>query len=271
MDTSKIIALDLDGTLLNDQQQISSKSQDVLKKIQDQGHKIIITTGRPYRSALPYYQQLELETPLITFNGALTTLPGKKWVHEKEYTIDKSYLVDLVDRQEEVQADFIVSEYRKKFFVHQQDVSSLDPQLLGVDKITAQHQLIPQKITKNPNAILFQTRFKDSDGLAQELMNYYQGEMTVSSWGGPYNILECTPKGVHKARALKYLLDLYQKQPAELIAFGDQLNDKEMLAFAGTGYAMQNANTKLIDYADQQIQWTNQEDGVAQQLGQLFL
>ena len=64
---------------------------------------------------------------------------------------------------------------------------------------------------------------------------------------------------------------VYQKQASDLIAFGDQLNDKEMLALAGSGYAMQNANPKLLDYADQQIQWTNQEDGVAQKLGELFL
>lgn len=271
MESHKIIALDLDGTLLNNQQQISSKSQEVLNKIQAQGHKIIITTGRPYRSALPYYQQLGLETPLISFNGALTVLPGKEWGHEREYTIDKEYLVDLVQRQDEVQADFIVSEYRKKFFIHQQDPHSFDPQLLGVDKITTQHQLILQKINKNPNAILFQTRFQDSESLAQDLMAYYNGEMNVSSWGGPYNILECTPKGIHKANALKHLLTVYQKQPSDLIAFGDQLNDKEMLAYAGSGYAMQNANPNLLDYADQQIPWTNQEDGVAQKLLQLFL
>ncbi|NYS32515.1 HAD family phosphatase [Streptococcus danieliae] len=271
METTKIIALDLDGTLLNDQQQISPKSKEVLKQVQDQGHKIIITTGRPYRSAIPYYQYLELDTPLISFNGALTSLPGQDWEHEREYTINKDYLVDLVHRQDEVQADFIVSEYRKKFFIHQQEPQNLDPQLLGIEKITKQHLLIPQKITKNPNAILFQTRFQDIDHLAQDLTHYYQGEMTVSTWGGPYNILECTPKGIHKANALKHLLAVYQKQASDLIAFGDQLNDKEMLALAGSGYAMQNANPKLLDYADQQIQWSNQEDGVAQKLGELFL
>ncbi|TXL92850.1 HAD hydrolase family protein, partial [Streptococcus pneumoniae] len=57
----------------------------------------------------------------------------------------------------------------------------------------------------------------------------------------------------------------------DLIAFGDEHNDTEMLAFAGKGYAMKNANPELLPYADEQISLTNDQDGVAKALQDLFL
>lgn len=56
-----------------------------------------------------------------------------------------------------------------------------------------------------------------------------------------------------------------------MIAFGDEHNDTEMLAFAGTGYAMKNASPVLLPYADQQLDFSNEEDGVAKKLEELFL
>ena len=270
MDT-KIIALDLDGTLLNSQESLSTTTIETLQQIKKQGHKIIITTGRPYRSALPYYQTLGLDTPMITFNGALVSLPGRKWKYEREYTVEKRILIDLLNRGKEIKMDFLVSEYRKKFFIHQETPNTLDPKLLGVREITSDQKLQPHKITKNPNALLIQTRSLDKDKLAIDLMADYAGELTVSSWGGPLNILECTPKGINKAHTLSYLLGVYNKTSNDLFAFGDQLNDKEMLAFAGHGFAMNNAHPQLLDFAKQQISLTNDQDGVAKTLQELFL
>lgn len=85
------------------------------------------------------------------------------------------------------------------------------------------------------------------------------------------NILEFSPKGVNKAYALKHLLKSLNLSQENLIAFGDEHNDTEMLAFAHTGYAMKNASPTLLPYADQQIQWTNEEDGVAKTLEKLLL
>ena len=56
-----------------------------------------------------------------------------------------------------------------------------------------------------------------------------------------------------------------------MIAFGDEHNDTEMLAFAGKGYAMKNANPDLLPYADEQLPLTNDQDGVAKTLQDLFL
>ena len=93
-------------------------------------------------------------------------------------------------------------------------------------------------MTKDPNCILLQTRASDKYALAKDMNAFYQHQLSINTWGGPLNILECTPKGVNKAFALDYLLKIMNRDKKDLIAFGDEHNDTEMLAFAGKGYAM---------------------------------
>ena len=233
--TKKIIAVDLDGTLLNGESKLSDFTKKTIKEISKKGHQIIIATGRPYRMAKDFYRELELETPMINFNGSLTHLPGKVWKYEKCLTVDKKYLLDMV----------------KNFQPENQFNSDL--------------------VTKDPNCILLQTRVSDKYALAEEMNSFYKHQLNINTWGGPLNILECTPKGVHKAFALEYLIDVMNVDRKNLIAFGDEHNDTEMLAFAGTGYAMKNANPALLPFADEQLPLTNEEDGVAHFLRELFL
>ena len=61
-----------------------------------------------------FYRELGLDTPMINFNGSLTHLPDQTWDFEKCLTVDKKYLLDMVLRSEDIQADFIAGEYRKK-------------------------------------------------------------------------------------------------------------------------------------------------------------
>ncbi|MFI3835717.1 HAD family hydrolase [Streptococcus equinus] len=271
MTKKKMIALDLDGTLLRSDNTISDYTVETLKKIQEKGHKVVIATGRPYRMALEHYKRLELETPMISFNGSLTHLPEKKWDFEHSVTIDKKYLLDVLDLQQSVQADFIASEYRKKFYISAENQEIINPKLFGVEKITDKMALDISKITKNPNGLLMQTRHEDKYLLANEMRKFFKNEIEIDSWGGPLNILEFSPKGINKAYALKYLLKTMNMDSDDLIAFGDEHNDTEMLSFAGTGYAMKNASDVLLPFADKQTEFSNEEDGVAKELAKIFL
>ena len=269
--TKKMIAVDLDGTLLNGESKLSDFTKETIKKISKEGHHVVIATGRPYRMAKDFYDQLELETPMINFNGSLTHLPGKVWKHEKCLTVDKKYLLDIVKRKEDIEADFIAGEYRKKFYITAPNKEIADPRLFGVENFRPENQFNPELVTKDPNCILFQTRASDKYALAEEMNSFYKHQLNINTWGGPLNILECAPKGVHKAFALEYLLNVMNIDRQNLIAFGDEHNDQEMLSFAGRGYAMKNANPALLSFADEQLPLTNEEDGVAHFLQEQFL
>ena len=93
--TKKVIAVDLDGTLLNSDSKLSEFTKETIKKISKKGHHVVITTGRPYRMAREFYKELELHTPMINFNGSLTHIPEKKWQQERCITLDKEYLLDI--------------------------------------------------------------------------------------------------------------------------------------------------------------------------------
>ena len=125
----KLIAVDLDGTLLNSESKLSPYTIETIQKISKQGHRVIITTGRPYRMADHIYRELGLESPMINFNGALTHIPNKKWSKELSMTLDKKYLLDMVERENDIQADFIAGEYRNKFYVTPTTILLIPPYL----------------------------------------------------------------------------------------------------------------------------------------------
>lgn len=267
----KIIALDLDGTLLNKESQLSDYTISTIKKVKEAGHTVLIATGRPYRMAAHYYNQLELDSPMINFNGSLTHLPNKRWQWEQNILIDKQYLLDFLQEEERFEADFIAGEYKNKFFITQTHLDKIDPGLLGVDQITPDTLIKPELITSAPHSILMQTRAADKYALAALMKDYFKDELEVNTWGGPLNILETCAKGVTKASALAYVLDLFQTDRENLIAFGDEHNDTQMLAFAGIGYAMKNCSQTLLPYADRMTEYSNDQDGVARELEKLFL
>ncbi|MGT2888168.1 Cof-type HAD-IIB family hydrolase [Streptococcus didelphis] len=267
----KLIAIDLDGTLLHHDNTISDYTKKIIAKVQEKGHQVIISTGRPYRMALDYYLQLNLKTPIITFNGSLTHMPEQKWAFEHNVTLDRKYLFDILKYQNDFQMDFIASEYRKNFYITFSHRDKINPQLFGVEAITDEMMLEEVKITRNPNALLTQTHHQDKYALAKSMRAFFKDEIEIDSWGGPLNILEISPKNINKAYALNYLLGVLNKDKKDLIAFGDEHNDTEMLALAGTGYAMKNASPVLLPFADQQLEFSNEEDGVAKKLEELFL
>ncbi|HFI2447304.1 TPA: Cof-type HAD-IIB family hydrolase [Streptococcus suis] len=267
----KIISIDLDGTLLNQDSQLSDYTISTIKKVKEAGYTILIATGRPYRMAEQFYHQLELDTPMINFNGSLIHLPGKKWAWEKNILIDKKYLLDFLKEEERFEADFIAGEYKNKFFITQKHLDKIDPALMGVEQITPETLIKPELITSDPHSILLQTRAADKYQLAKEMKSYFNDELEINTWGGPLNILETCAKGVNKATALSYVLELFQASPSDLVAFGDEHNDVEMLELAGTSYAMKNCSDTLRPHADRLTEFTNIEDGVAKELEKMFL
>lgn len=269
--TKKIIALDLDGTLLRDDKTISDYTINTIKAVENLGHQFVIATGRPFRMSEAIYHQLDMTGPMINFNGALTHIPDTRWSGELNVKIDKHYLFDVLKNYDAFQIDFLASEYRRNFYITMENRDKILPEIFGVPAITDQMALVPEKITRDPNALLMQTHASDKYALAEQIRHHFDDQVEVDSWGGPMNILEFSPQGVNKAFALKHLLKEMGASRQDLIAFGDEHNDTEMLALAQTGYAMKNASQVLLPYADQVTDYSNQDDGVARQLEKLFL
>ncbi|GBG95926.1 Cof-type HAD-IIB family hydrolase [Lactococcus termiticola] len=273
-DGKKLIAIDLDGTTLQSDGSISRYTKYIFEQVEAQGHTICITTGRPYRMSIDIYHELGLTSPMINFNGGLTSLPANAdWEFAKKHHIDRGFVFDLLRHQQNFDLEFFAVEYRRKFFLN--TFKDVDPQIFGVDEFKAYNRLRADRIVDDPHALLLSTRLKDKFRLASEIQEHYNNKITVSAWGGPNGILEIVPKGVSKGSALKRLLKKLEVPAENLIAFGDEFNDVEMFQLAkssgGHAYAMKNASERLIPHATEILPKTNDEDGVAHQLEKLFL
>ena len=110
MNKQHLIALDLDGTLLTDNKIISTRTKHTIAKAKEQGHIVVISTGRPFRASYDYYKQLDLNTPIVNFNGAYVHHPlDSNWgTHHSP--------LELATAQEIVRAcfDFGVKIYTRK-------------------------------------------------------------------------------------------------------------------------------------------------------------
>lgn len=263
-----LIALDLDGTLLKDDKTISERTKKVLDQVQKEGHVVMISTGRPYRASELYYKQLNLNTPIVNFNGAFVHHPlDVDWgvYHE---TLSLNVVKEIVDTSIEYNIKNIVAEVMDKIFIHYHDEKLIDIFTMGKPSITTGD--LREYLKHDPTSLLIAA---DKDNL--DRVNTYLAETKAElvehrSWGAPYHVIEIVKAGINKAVGVKKVADYYNIPRERVIAFGDEDNDLEMIEYAGYGVAMGNAIEPLKEIA-KDVTKTNEEDGIAEYLEKLLL
>lgn len=260
----KLIAIDLDGTTLNQDSKISDKTAKTLHRAIEDGHSVVIATGRPYRMSKNFYRQLQLTTPMINFNGALVHLPGKQWVGEQETSFNRKIVFDLLSEKKNLKLDFIAAENRETFFID--DLNFFDQHFFASDFATNDNLLTINTLKTNPTSVLLRSQPENVDGVSEELKQQFGHEVEVNTWGGPNPILEVVAKGIQKAHGLKRVIENFNLNSEDIIAFGDEHNDVDMLKFAGWGVAMANGTDQLKSVADAITEKPNTEDGLADYL-----
>lgn len=260
--TKKLIAIDLDGTTLNNQSLISQRTAEVLKKARDAGHYVSIATGRPYRMSAQFYQQLQLDTPMVTFNGALVHKPNVIWPYERELSIQREVAFEILAQKERLNLEFVAAENRETFFIDRLD--RFEGEFFATEKITEANLF--HNLKNNPTSLLVKTQHEVSKIVSASLIEQFKDEVDVRTWGGPNAILEIVPKGVQKAMAVSVIADSLGMKAKDVIAFGDEHNDLELLDYAGWGVAMQNGTEQLKGVSNDITQKNNDEDGLADYL-----
>lgn len=260
--SQKLIAIDLDGTTLNAQSLISKKTEATLKRAVKAGHIVSIATGRPYRMSEQFYQQLDLRTPMVNFNGALVHIPEQQWAQECETLFDKEIVFDILAQKDDLELDFVAAENRDTFFVDRLDFDNA--YLFSQQKPTEANLLANLKT--NPTSMLVQTHNGNAQNVSERLLQQYADYVDVRTWGGPNAILEIVAKGIQKARGVKLIADAYHIDRTNILAFGDEHNDLEMLEYAGTGVAMANGTADVKAVANDVTAKSNDEDGLADYL-----
>ncbi|SJZ52505.1 hypothetical protein SAMN02745116_00622 [Pilibacter termitis] len=265
MTEKKLIAIDLDGTALNSDSKLSKKTIQSLKRVSEKGHFVSIVTGRPYRLAIDFYRELSLTTPMVNFNGGLIVLPEKDWAGERQAQIERELVFEILARKHEYDLNFIAAENKDHFYVD--NFHYMEPTFFGAATFSEENLLTPMNMRIKPNSMLVSASSEENKhSVASELRKDYGDLLDVNPWGGPNPILELVPKGIHKAHGVSEIADFLQIKKENIFAFGDELNDLQMIIEAGCGIAMKNANEEVKAVADDITRFTNDEDGLADYL-----
>lgn len=257
---TKLIAIDLDGTTLNKQAQVSPKTKAVLQKVQDQGHIVSIVTGRPYRMTRDIYDYLELKTPLINFNGALGHIPHQSWDKEYQVTFSKEIAFNLLADKKRLGLKVIAAEGKFMNLADQPNnfIDDFFPAKLET------HQVLNHlNLQEDPAAMTMLVDKEQLPDTVKQLEKDYGQDINVGVWGGPTPILELSPKGIDKAHGVEFLAHHYGIKRQDIIAFGDEHNDYAMIDYVGHGVVMQNGTEQLKSIANDITQVDNDHDGLA--------
>lgn len=262
-----LIALDLDGTLLKDDKTISAKNKDILKKAKERGHIVMIATGRPYRSSEMYYRELELDTPIVNFNGAFTHHPqNPNWGYFHE-PLDVKVAKDIVEACRSFHFHNIIAEVIDDVYFHYHDQKLLDIFSFGNPKITTGD--LSNYLKDSPTSMLIHTEEDQLKKIRDHLSEVHAEVIDQRSWAAPWHVIEIIKAGLNKAVGLKKAADFYGIPKERVIAFGDEDNDLEMLEYAGHGIAMGNGIDQVKNIAND-VTLTNEEDGVGVYLADLL-
>ncbi|AIM17405.1 MULTISPECIES: Cof-type HAD-IIB family hydrolase [Neobacillus] len=262
-----LIALDLDGTLLKDDKTISAKTKNILKKAREQGHIVMIATGRPFRSSEMYYRELELNTPIVNFNGAFTHHPlDPNWgfFHEP---LDIKVAKDIVETCRNFHFHNIIAEVMDDVYFHYHDQKLIEIFSLGNPNITTGD--LVDYLKDSPTSMLIHTEEDELKKIRDHLSEVHAEVIDHRSWAAPWHVIEIIKSGLNKAVGLKKAADYYGIPAERVIAFGDEDNDLEMIEYAGHGIAMGNAIDQVKNIAND-VTLTNEQDGVALYLKDLL-
>lgn len=262
----KLIALDMDNTLLNGQKKLSSRNEAILKKLRKQGIYIVLTTGRPFAGIRPFVKQLDLVNAgdySVNFNGAVVyENQSEEIVFEKYLTLDQIKSMKLFADKMQVPMDCITGSC--VYSVIDNKKSTYENY---VGKLNTFYDVTFAQLPENEKYYKFviEEAVEKIEEI-EELLPEFE-DMTVLK--SRRDLLEFAPKGINKTVGLSHLLEKLNLTWDNVMAFGDEENDLEMIQSAQMGIAMGNA-VELIKNAANDVTSSNIDDGVAKYLEKYF-
>ncbi|WP_316568740.1 Cof-type HAD-IIB family hydrolase [Neobacillus sp. YIM B06451] len=239
----KLIALDMDGTLLNDHHEVSEENQRAIREAEAKGVKVVLSTGRNLATCQDYAVSLKLSSYLVTINGAEIWGPEGELVERNPVSLPlMEWMFDL----------------SKKYNTH----------FWAISTERVYRREMPENLS-GQEWLKFGFDIPD-DAVREVVLKLLREkkELEISN-SAPTNI-EVNAIGINKAEALKKVCGFLGIGMKNVMAVGDSLNDMMMIKEAGIGVAMGNAQPAVKDEADW-VTATNNESGVAKAIEEWVL
>ena len=267
----KILFTDLDGTLLDDNKDISAEDMSAIRKMIAAGHKFVMTTGRPLTSVKKLasrYGFLEAGFYLVSFNGGLiydcesqeAILTRYIPVEEVKAIMDAAHACGM--HAHTYSGDLVVSEYETEQLKTYCHLMQMD--YVVVKDIREYYGQFINVVVKPPIKVNIITPFDHSS------LESFRAEMRKTTAGKLFDVfskpemLEFSHMKSNKGDAVRFMADFYKVPMADTIAVGDEENDCPMIEAAGVGVAMANASPVVRNVADYVTERDNNHSGIAE-------
>lgn len=256
----KLIALDLDGTLKNSQNQISPRTKEALLKAQEQGCRIVLSSGRPTPGLYQDAKELQLakyQGFLLSYNGACVSSVSNEIIYKQE--LDQQLATQIIEEAKRLK--LVTNTYNTQEIL----CESKEAKYVNVEaNLTSMPIQQVNDLSKNLPSPLFKLLLSEEPeyvaSVVNELASKYQDNLAIYR-SAPF-FIEVVSKGIDKGNSLKQLCKHLNITADELISFGDGYNDCSMLEVSGCGVAMANAVDEVKAVANH-VTLSNDEDGIA--------
>jgi hypothetical protein len=262
-----MVAIDLDGTLLNSDKEITQTTATILRAAREQaGVKIVLATARPPRSVMPFYDLLDLDTPMINYNGALVIDPTCQHVLMHR-PIPAKTCRGIIQLARRTYGEVLVSaEVMDHWFTDRFDpaYNTETGQLFSPDTVAPVESWTDQSMTK----LLFLGVPARLPEVAEAIHREFPHQVTIVQMED--YMLQVMHATVSKAQALRVVAAEMHVRRNQVMAIGDNANDVGMLQWAGVAVAMANAAPQALAVADH-VADHHDADGAAHAIRQIIL
>lgn len=264
----KVIATDMDGTLLDPKGQLDlPRLEKILDKLDQRGIRFVIATGNEVHRMRQLLKYLVERVVLVVANGA-RIFENDKLLQAQ--TWDDAMVDKALDhfKGRECQDQFVVTCMNGGFVKEGTVFTELDkfmtPEM--IEKLYQRMNFVDKFDSSLFGGVLKMSMVvgeERSDAVLQEINDLFDGHVRAVSSG--YGCIDILQDGIHKAWGLEELLKRWNLKPEQIMAFGDSENDIEMLELAGISYAMENAEESVKEVATK-VAPANSQAGVYQVL-----
>ncbi|SEF65355.1 hypothetical protein SAMN04487934_10243 [Eubacterium ruminantium] len=271
----KLLVLDIDGTLTNSKKEITLPTKNALRRIMEEGHLVMLASGRPTPGVRRYEEELEMAKYggyLLTYNGAritrcsdnkdiFTRKFSKEYVHKLyDYCCEKNMgIVTYEDFEDTADPYVICGREPDKYLEWEAKINGLPLKPVKNFK---------ERIDRDVYKVLMTADPEISEGLEKELQGMY-GQYFNITRSEPF-FVEAMNSEVDKAKAIEKVIDILGIEHKNVIACGDGFNDTSMVKYAAIGVAMANAQNAVKRVADF-ITSSNDEDGIVKVIDRFIL
>lgn len=265
----KLIAVDLDGTLLDSDHRMSARTEKAIKAAIEKGVQVVIATGKTINAAKFVVEQLKLKTPGVYDQG--TTLYRADGTLLSETTLDKAVVRQILTFAED--RGFRMALYSRDRILVREDDQRIKELTVNYHEPPAEHVGALQNVVdKLPINKLLAVRYGDGRGITAlrwQLSMQLQNRVRLLQ-AGIADMLEILPPNGSKGAGVKQLIKEMGIPASAVMAIGDAENDIEMLQLAGISVAMGNASDH-VKSAAKHVVASNDDDGVAEAIERFVL